>query len=227
MFASNAFAQVIVNSDGSHSVVHGNVIVNSDGSHSINTGNVIVNSDGSHSIKTGNVIVNSDGSHSIINGNIVVNSDGSHSVINGGNNSINSKNILAFVFGKKDKLKENDSDYENIYNLKDSIQSDSFSFVLESTVEGVKLSETFGCAFKDLSFNLKEHESKAFDQYGMRYIHDKKIKRSTDITPFIIQIKRVQDGFVLKGISGTKFRSLTINCFVGDRIYINSDGIIN
>jgi surface antigen len=71
-------AQVIVNSDGTHSVVHGNVIVNSDGSHTIIQDNVIVNSNGTHSTIHGNVIVNSDGSHTIIQDNVIVNSDGKH-----------------------------------------------------------------------------------------------------------------------------------------------------
>jgi hypothetical protein len=74
-------AQVVVNSDGSHSVVTGNVIVNPDGSHSVLTGNVIVNSNGTHAVKVGNVIVNSNGTHSVITGNVLVNPDGSHSMI--------------------------------------------------------------------------------------------------------------------------------------------------
>ena len=60
--------QVVVNPDGSHSVVTGNVIVNPDGTHSVVAGNVIVNSNGTHSVIVGNVLVNPDGSHSILPG---------------------------------------------------------------------------------------------------------------------------------------------------------------
>ncbi len=76
-------AQVVVNSDGSHSVVTGNVIVNSDGSHSIMSGNVIVNPNGTHSVIAGNVIINPNGTHSVIAGNVLVNPDGSHSILHG------------------------------------------------------------------------------------------------------------------------------------------------
>lgn len=66
-------AQVIVNPDGTHSVVHGNVVVNPDGTHSPIHGNVIVNPNGTHSVVQGNVIENSDGTHSTIPNNIIEN----------------------------------------------------------------------------------------------------------------------------------------------------------
>lgn len=59
-------AQVVVNPDGSHSVLAGNVIVNPNGTHSVIAGNVVVNSNGTHSVIMGNILVNPDGSHSII-----------------------------------------------------------------------------------------------------------------------------------------------------------------
>lgn len=74
-------SQVVVNPDGSHSVVVGNVVVNPDGGHSVLTGNVIVNSNGTHSVIAGNVIVNSNGTHSVIIGDLLINPDGSHSAI--------------------------------------------------------------------------------------------------------------------------------------------------
>lgn len=80
MVSLSAYAQhtVVVNPDGTHSVVINN-----------GTTSTIVNSDGTHStaIKNGNTttIVNPDGTHSIAinNGNTttVVNPDGTHSVV--------------------------------------------------------------------------------------------------------------------------------------------------
>lgn len=52
--AVNIAGQVIVNSDGSHSIISGNVIINSGGSHSVKSGNVIINPNGSHTLITGN-----------------------------------------------------------------------------------------------------------------------------------------------------------------------------
>ena len=79
MLSSGLFAQsVIVNPDGTHSVVHDHgvhkVIVNPDGTHSVvvglGTNNILVNPDGTHSqiIDHGNskIIVNPNGTHSIL-----------------------------------------------------------------------------------------------------------------------------------------------------------------
>lgn len=68
-------AQVVVNPDGSHSVVHGSVIVNPDGTHSTIHGNVIVNSDGTYSTIHGPVVVNPNGTHSILVGSATSNAD--------------------------------------------------------------------------------------------------------------------------------------------------------
>ncbi|GHT58950.1 hypothetical protein AGMMS50239_04520 [Bacteroidia bacterium] len=62
VFVTDVIGQtVIVNSDGTHSTVHGNVIVNPDGTHSTVHGNVIVNPDGTHSIVVKNDNTNTDG----------------------------------------------------------------------------------------------------------------------------------------------------------------------
>ena len=79
---------------------------------------VIVNPDGTHSVLTGNVIVNADGTHSVLHGNILVNPNGTHSVIpltassgNMLNNTSASVNTRQFgqwftkLFAKKDKIK--------------------------------------------------------------------------------------------------------------------------
>lgn len=62
-------------------IAHSQVIVNPDGTHSVVTGNVIINPDGTHSVLVGNVIVNPNGSHSVIHGNILVGPDGSHTFL--------------------------------------------------------------------------------------------------------------------------------------------------
>lgn len=82
IFVTDVIGQtVVVNSDGTHSVIHGNVIVNSNGTHSTIHGNVIVNSDGTHSTVHGNVIVNPDGTHSTVHGNVIANPEGTHSTV--------------------------------------------------------------------------------------------------------------------------------------------------
>ncbi|MGV3706361.1 MAG: hypothetical protein ACO1NU_13380 [Arcticibacter sp.] len=61
-------AQIIVNPDGTHSVVTGNIVVNPNGTHSIIAGNIVVNPDGTHSVVAGNVVVNPNGTHSVLTG---------------------------------------------------------------------------------------------------------------------------------------------------------------
>jgi hypothetical protein len=68
IIAFGSYAQVIVNPDGTHSVVHGDVVVNPNGTHSVIHGNVVVNPNGTHSVIHGNVIVNPDGSYSTAHG---------------------------------------------------------------------------------------------------------------------------------------------------------------
>lgn len=198
LFAQSAISQIVINSDGSHSVVTGNVIVNSDGSHSIISGNVVVNPNGSHSIIAGNVLLNSNGTHSVFPNNINSNND-YHT--NTHNNSVNigitSKPTIA-----------------------------DFAFIIENTKDGVKITDTNGCAFTELSFSINEGETKAIDQYGMRYTHDKRPNRSINATPFIIQIKKTKAGFLLKGIYGVSFRKLSLECPIGNSVGINQNGMI-
>jgi len=74
--------------------VNGQVVVNTDGTHSIVTGNIIVNPDGTHSVKTGDVMVNPNGSHSTIHGNVLVAPDGSHSIFSNQNKNLDNEAAL-------------------------------------------------------------------------------------------------------------------------------------
>lgn len=64
---------IVVNPDGTHSVVHGNIVVNPNGTHSVVHGNVVVNANGTHSVLVGfdkpgstGIIMSPDGKHSVI-----------------------------------------------------------------------------------------------------------------------------------------------------------------
>lgn len=79
--SNKAIGQIVVNPDGTHSVVSGNVIVNPNGTHSIVTGNVVVNPNGTHSVIHGNILVGPNGSHSVMHGNVLVAPNGNHKII--------------------------------------------------------------------------------------------------------------------------------------------------
>jgi|GEM_PF-1768141 len=56
-------AQIVVNPDGSHSVVIGNIVVNPNGTHSVIMGNIVVNPNGTHSVLIGDPPANQDGNN--------------------------------------------------------------------------------------------------------------------------------------------------------------------
>ena len=72
----------------------GQVVVNTDGTHSIVTGNILVKPDGTHSVKTGDLIVNPNGSHSTIHGNVLVAPDGRHSIFSNQNKDFDNEAAL-------------------------------------------------------------------------------------------------------------------------------------
>lgn len=67
-FCVKGYGQIIVNADGTHSILTGSHIINSNGTVSVQHGSHIVNSDGTVSVQHGSVIVNTNGRHSIILG---------------------------------------------------------------------------------------------------------------------------------------------------------------
>ncbi|EFK58795.1 hypothetical protein [Sphingobacterium spiritivorum] len=77
-------AQIVVNPDGTHSVVSGSHIINSNGTVSAIHGDHIISSDGSISAIHGNHIVNSNGTISAIHGSHIINmNSGTISVVQG------------------------------------------------------------------------------------------------------------------------------------------------
>lgn len=82
-------AQIVVNPDGSHSVVAGNVVINPNGTHSVIAGNVMVNPNGTHSVITGNIVVNPNGTHSVLVGNAPASSDHANTLLQDGSQDKN------------------------------------------------------------------------------------------------------------------------------------------
>lgn len=66
VFTASYGQGVIVNPDGTHSVVTGSIIVNPNGTHSTIHGSVVVNPNGTHSILTGSTLINPNGTTSIL-----------------------------------------------------------------------------------------------------------------------------------------------------------------
>lgn len=86
-------AQIIVNPDGTHSVVTGNIVVNPNGTHSIIAGNIVVNPDGTHSVMAGNVVVNPNGTHSVLTGKTPADPGGANTILQGDSDDENTSRI--------------------------------------------------------------------------------------------------------------------------------------
>ena len=80
-----------------------------------------------------------------------------------------------------------------------------FSIVIETLPEELKLTCENGCAFKELTFTLKEGGTQRIDQNGMW------VDRDTD-PEFAFEITRTADGLAFKGIKGTTWTNLTSSC---------------
>jgi len=128
----------------------------------------------------------------------------------------NSQYYQAFQVGGYSNV-QLDLNLDSITAKLDSISP--FRFSIETTKNGIKLTNTKGCAFKELTFSLFEGDTQAIDQFGMRELNKKgkiiKTKKVKDdnLASFVLTITKVKEGeFVLKGIEGTDWLRLGVSC---------------
>ncbi len=75
LFCSQAFGQVIINTDGTHSVQHGPHIIHSNGTVSVQHGPHIIHPNGTISVQHGQHIIQPDGSVAVVHGPTIIHSD--------------------------------------------------------------------------------------------------------------------------------------------------------
>ena len=106
-------------------------------------------------------------------------------------------------------------------------EASNFLLLIENTKDGVKLTSSKGCAFKTLSFTLKEGETREIDQRGMRNTNDKVVK-DDDLAFFRFKITKVKEGtalnVALEGIEGTAWKHLSFSIPSGSQL-IDENGM--
>ena len=100
----------------------------------------------------------------------------------------------------------------------------NFLLLIENTENGIKITSTQGCAFKELRFSLKEGQKQEIDQNGMRNSNDR-VVQDDNLASFCITIQKSKEGLVLEGIDGTAFKRLSFSCRIGQSQLIDQNGM--
>ena len=100
-----------------------------------------------------------------------------------------------------------------------------FLLLIENTENGIKITSSKGCAFKELTFSLREGQTQEIDQYGMRKA-DEIRKVDNNLASFRMTIKKEKDVIYLEGIEGTVFSELSFLCLIGKNQLINQNGML-
>ena len=105
-------------------------------------------------------------------------------------------------------------------------QSTKFLILVETTDEGLKLTGQEGCAWKKLTFKIKQDNSQAIDQYGMTSLNGDNHKEDKDLSNFLFIIEKTKEGISLKGQKGTAWSNLSFSCPKGKCYqYIDFNGM--
>ena len=90
-----------------------------------------------------------------------------------------------------------------------------FLILVETTEDGVNLVCMEGCAFKELSFSLKNFVSQAIDQNGMCSADRKYAEKNAHSPQFLFTLIKTNEGIQLNGIEGTAWKELSFSCHGG------------
>ena len=89
----------------------------------------------------------------------------------------------------------------------------SFSILVETSGDEIKLTCNDGCTWKHLSFSSSiKNDPQAVDQDGMTTLTRDPIKKDTLHGDFLFTIKKTQEGVSLEGKEGTAWTKLSFSC---------------
>ena len=74
-----------------------------------------------------------------------------------------------------------------------------------------KTTSVEGIAWIDLSFNLKNDQTQAIDEYGMTELNKVSSKKDSNLADFLFTITKTDSGIKLKGIEGTAWIDLSFS----------------
>ena len=94
-----------------------------------------------------------------------------------------------------------------------STQFADFILLMQNTEDGLKLKCERGCAWKELSFSLRNDQFQTIDQYGMSSLdRTESSTQDHDLSSFLINIRKTENGIDLEGREGTNWRKLSFHC---------------
>lgn len=115
--------------------------------------------------------------------------------------------------------------FSSAFSKSDKSEQAKFIILVEKTKDGIKLSGVQGCAFKELSFSLKENTPQAIDQFGMSSLKRDKPEKDSSLANFLFTIKKTMEGFSLEGLEGTTWKELSFSCSGTCRQFIDETGV--
>lgn len=86
-----------------------------------------------------------------------------------------------------------------------------FLVTIEKTKDGVKLYNSKGSAWTELSFTLKPYVPQAIDEYGMADLGQQSIEKDPKFADFLFTIMKTEKGILLKGLEGTAWTELSFS----------------
>lgn len=105
-------------------------------------------------------------------------------------------------------------------------QSSKFLILIETTNQGLKLTSKEGCAWKELTFTIKQDKSQAIDMFGMTTVNRDNPKEDQSLSDFLFIITKTKEGISLKGKNGTAWTDLSFSCPKGQcHQYIDFNGM--
>lgn len=103
----------------------------------------------------------------------------------------------------------------------------SFSFLIKSTKDGLKLISKEGTAWKEVAFSLEENKSQAINQFGMTSIEKEYAPKDSKLANFLFTVKKIKGGLVFEGIRGTAWKNLSFSCDKNEcSQLINQNGMV-
>ena len=95
---------------------------------------------------------------------------------------------------------------------KNKNENTGFKILIESSLDGIKLTGKEGCKFTELSFSLVEDKVESINQFGMIMEENANINNEENMPTFLITMKKTNGEIVLEGIKGTTWKNLSFSC---------------
>lgn len=115
--------------------------------------------------------------------------------------------------------------FSSAFSKSDKPEQTKFLILVEKTKDGIKLSGVQGCAFKELSFSLKDNNPQAIDQFGMSSLKRDKPEKDSNLANFLFTIKETKEGFSFEGLEGSTWKELAFSCSGTCRQFIDENGM--